>query len=60
MVSWITYHTIAKKGTGLYETEGNKAVWTNYARDLMYMKKYITNLVQSSKSITDDKKKLYQ
>ena len=25
----------SKESTGLYETEGNIAVWTNYARDFM-------------------------
>ena len=36
MVFWITVHRITKGGTTSHTNHGNKAVWANYARDLLY------------------------
>lgn len=41
MVFWIVYHRIAKEGQVIEESKANKAVFTNYARDLVYPKVYI-------------------
>lgn len=35
MASWTTCYKITKRRTSLYNTDQNKAVWANYARDLL-------------------------
>jgi len=41
LVFWTTGHIKAKKGHEIDRMNGHKAVYSNYARDLMYYKLFL-------------------